>query len=122
MACFIVPAVEAAVVTAIKHNIEKHADTMSAEEKAQKLETARKIGWLGKLLCGGSALLAFEHLAHGEVVPWFPFLTALSDKAETATMLHEMATAGVGMAVLVTVVWFGMVKAAEAIKAREVTE
>jgi hypothetical protein len=42
-------------------------------------------------------------------VPWFPFLTAASDPADTAEMLHEMSTIGVTMAVLVTVVWLGMV-------------
>ena len=60
------------------------------------------------LLWGGALLLAFEHLWHGEVVPWFPFLTAASDPAETAVMLSEMSTVGVTMAVLVTAVWVGM--------------
>ena len=57
------------------------------------------------LLWGGSALLAFEHLWHGEVVPWFPFLTAMSDPADKAEMLYEMSTVGVTMAVLITLVW-----------------
>jgi hypothetical protein len=60
------------------------------------------------MLWGGSALLAFEHVWHGEVVPFFPFLTAVKD-GEAAGMLHEMATAGVGMALLVTAVWGLMV-------------
>ena len=38
-----------------------------------------------------------------------PFLTAMADPADTVEMLHEMATVGVGMAVLVTLVWVGMV-------------
>ena len=33
----------------------------------------------------------------------------MSDSAETAVMFHEMATVGVGMAVLVTAVWLVMV-------------
>jgi len=61
------------------------------------------------MLWGGSGLLAFEHVWHGEVVPWFPFLTAASDPADAAEMLHEMSTVGVGMALLVTGVWAGMV-------------
>ena len=32
-------------------------------------------------------------------------LTAMSDPADTAEMLHEMSTIGVTMAVIVTVVW-----------------
>lgn len=53
--------------------------------------------------------MAFEHLWHGEIVPFFPFLTAASDPSEMQEVLHEMATSGVGMAVLVTAVWGAMV-------------
>ena len=60
------------------------------------------------MLWGGSALLAFEHVWHGEVVPFFPFLTAVKD-GEASEMLHEMATAGVCMALLVTAAWGIMV-------------
>ena len=60
------------------------------------------------MLWGGSVLLLLEHIWHGEVVPWFPFLTAMNDPEETSQMLHEMFTVGVGMAVLVTAVWVGM--------------
>ena len=61
------------------------------------------------MLWGGAILLAFEHIWHGEVVPFFPFLTAASNSSDAAEMLHEMATTGVMMAVLVTIVWIGMV-------------
>ncbi|MBO4513689.1 MAG: hypothetical protein J5746_13080, partial [Victivallales bacterium] len=50
------------------------------------------------------ALLTFEHVWHGEVIPTFPFLTAVKN-GETAEMLQEMGTNGVAMAVLVTAVW-----------------
>jgi hypothetical protein len=60
---------------------------------------------LNIMLWGGSALLAFEHLWHGEIVPWFPFLTAAENAEDTAVMLHEMGTIGVTMAVAVTAVW-----------------
>ena len=70
------------------------------------------------MLFGGAVLLAFEHVWHGEVVPWFPFLTAMNDPADAAEMLHEMATVGVSMAVLVTLVWIGMCIAADAIVKR----
>ncbi len=117
MACFIVPAVEAVVTTIAAKAIEKkelksEAAAQIGEEStvaAPKISFARKTKWLRNLLWGGSALLAFEHVWHGEVVPWFPFLTAAADPADAAEMLHEMATVGVCMALLVTAVWGVMV-------------
>lgn len=61
------------------------------------------------MLWGGSALLAFEHLWHGEIVPYFPFLSGAANPQDAAQMLHEMSTTGVTMAVLVTGVWGIMV-------------
>ncbi len=110
MACFLVPVAEAAVVTAatqvVKMKEKKQETAHTTEETAIPL--SRKLQWLCNLLWGGALLLAFEHLWHGEVVPWFPFLTAASDPAETAIMLSEMSSVGVTMAVLVTAVWVGM--------------
>lgn len=37
----------------------------------------------------------------------------MNDPADTATMLQEMGTVGVGMAILVTVVWVVMVLVAD---------
>ena len=54
-------------------------------------------------------MLAFEHLWHGEIVPFYPFLTAASSPADAMEMLHEMATVGSTMAIVVTAVWVGMV-------------
>ena len=71
------------------------------------------------MLWGGVILLAFEHLWHGEVVPFFPFLTAMSDAASTAEMLREMATVGVAMGVLITLVWAGICFAADIIVRRD---
>lgn len=115
MACFLVPTTEAIVTTVI-------SKVVSAKEKKQNLAEVdveqiekkplgfgKKLKWLNAMLWGGSALLAFEHVWHGEVTPFFPFLTAASDPTEAAEMLHEMATSGVAMAVLVTLVWVGMV-------------
>lgn len=70
------------------------------------------------MLWGGSALLAFEHIWHGEVTPWFPFLTAAGNPEDAMAMLHEMATTGVAMAVLVTAVWAGMVAVSNVIEKR----
>ena len=86
-------------------------------QEAAKIKFSTKLGWLNKLLWGGSALLAFEHLWHGEVVPFFPFLTAV-ENGETAEMLAEMGSAGVMMAALVTVVWIGMLAVSSVVEKR----
>ena len=127
MACFLVPAAEA-VVTTIATKVMKfkegNPDTVKVQldgaelVEAEKIPFSRKLGWLNKLLWGGSALLAFEHVWHGEVVPWFPFLTATSNPASTAEMLHEMSTVGVTMAILVTAVWAGMLVVSSVIEKR----
>lgn len=108
MACFIVPATEAIITTAASRIIKKH-EAQKPAEASGKIPFSVKLGWLNKLLWGGSALLAFEHLWHGEISPFFPFLTAASDAQATAEMLHEMATSGAAMALLVTLVWGCMV-------------
>ena len=117
MACFTVPAAEAIITTVaekiIKSKEKKMAlsgavNTKPESEGSEKISWSTKIGWLNKMLWGGSALLAFEHVWHGEVVPFFPFLTAVKD-GNAMEMLHEMATAGVCMALLVTAAWGMMV-------------
>lgn len=128
MACFMVPAAEAVVttiVTKVIKNKEKKAESSgsSVAEKAPRIRLSEKLGWLNMMLWGGSILLMFEHIWHGEVVPWFPFLTAASSPEDTSEMLHEMATVGVTMAVVVTAVWIGMVAVANAVmKHRPETE
>ena len=121
MACFIVPAAEAVVVTAVKKVEEKKAAQHEDAADENVIPFVRKLKWLQNMLIGGVVLLAFEHLWHGEVVPFFPFLTAMSDPGETAEMLREMATVGTTMAALITVVWIGMCIAADAIVKRQVS-
>lgn len=108
MACFIVPATEAIVTTIVKKKADKNG-----KEQNMFIE---KMNWLNNMLWGGSALLAFEHVWNGEIVPFFPFLTNAADPASAQEMLFEMATSGVGMAVLVTGVWALMVTAAKHIE------
>lgn len=126
MACFLVPGTEAIVTTIvtavvkkkekdIKRKVEEGTISVDANKHP---DFSRKLGWLNKMLWGGSALLAFEHVWHGEVSPIFPFLTAVRE-GETLSMLKEMGTAGVGMAVLVTAVWVGMVIISNAIENRK---
>lgn len=113
MACFLVPAAEA-IVTTVASKVIKHKEkeSVSLPEDTIK-ETVRtkfsaKLGWLNNMLWGGSALLAFEHIWHGEIVPYFPFLSAVSN-GEATEMLSEMGSTGVMMAAIVTAAWAGMV-------------
>ena len=127
MACFLVSAAEAVVVTAVEKVIEKKemADTATenvSSEQEIKIPLIRKLKWLSNMLWGGVVLLMFEHIWHGEVVPWFPFLTAMSDPSEAAVMFNEMATVGVCMALLISAVWFIMCKAADSIVSRKAAE
>lgn len=109
MACFLVPTTEAIVTTVIQKVVAKKEKNENKDGSRMKIGFADKLKWLNGMLWGGSGLLAFEHVWHGEVTPFFPFLTAANDPADTAEMLHEMATSGSAMAVLVTVVWAGLV-------------
>lgn len=130
MACFLVTAAEAAVVTVAAYGLELKeigkAEKRNRESERQPYQLgeeitipwSRKLKWLSYLLWGGALLLCFEHVWHGEVVPWFPFLTAASNPASMAEMLHEMATVGVAMALIVTVVWAVMLAVAAAIMKR----
>ena len=123
MACFLVPASEAIVTTVAERIIrsKEKKETTDTADNVPKVHFSEKLTWLNKMLWGGSALLAFEHLWHGEVIPTFPFLTAVQN-GETSEMLAEMGTAGVGMAVLVTLIWGGMVFASNAIEKRSSKE
>ena len=119
MACFAVPTVEAIVTTIVAKVVEKRERAAAPRGDAPgRIPFSRKLKWLNNMLWGGSALLAFEHVWHGEVVPWFPFLTAAGNPEDTAEMLHEMATVGVTMAVFVTVVWLGMVAVSHVVEKR----
>lgn len=110
MACFLVSAAEAVVVTAAAKATEKKAGTTGNSYQAeQRISFSKKLKWLSNMLWGGSVLLAFEHVWHGEIVPFFPFLTAMNDPADTAEMLAEMGSIGVLMAVIITAVWGCMV-------------
>ena len=125
MACFVVPVAEAVVATvafkvlqskAKKEEAIKFSNSKNNFETEERTPFYKKLKWLTNLLWGGSFLLAFEHLWHGEVVPYFPFLSAAANPSDAAQMLHEMATVGVMMAVAVTVIWLFMVAVSYAIE------
>ena len=114
MACFVVPVTEA-IVTTVVEKIVKNKELKSIErnvevntKSASSINFSTKLGWLNKMLWGGSALLAFEHVWHGEVVLQFPFLTAVKD-GNIAELFNEMNSVGVLMALAVTLVWSGVV-------------
>ena len=126
MACFLVPATEAVITTVVEMVVKAKekkegvtAESSSAVEK--KIRFSTKLGWLNKLLWGGSALLAFEHIWHGEVIPTFPFLTAVRE-GDTAGMLGEMGSVGVCMAILVTLAWGGMLIVSAVLEKRQSKE
>jgi len=105
---------EAIVTTTVQKVVENKEKKVGGERaKNIGLSWSRRLSWLNKLLWGGTILLALEHVWHGEVVPWPPFLTAMENPADVAPMLHEMATFGVAMAITVTVVWAILVMVAE---------
>lgn len=114
MACFLAPAVEAVVVTVIKKKLEKKEalqfaskskEIISDDQCKTDFSWSHKLNWLKNLLWGGVFLLTIEHIWHGEVVPWPPFLTAMNNPENIVPMLYEVATVGVSMAVFVTAIW-----------------
>lgn len=108
MACFTAPLAEAIIISVVKSIVYKKHKTDELVKTSQNNDSGSittKLGWLEKMLYGGSFLLAVEHIYHGEIVFYPPFLTAMRSPEEISVMLHEIATVGVGMAVLVTAVW-----------------
>ena len=93
MACFIAPMSLAIVTTVFRKKIPENL----------------KIGWLNVMIWGGVIMLAVEHIAHGEVVLFPPFLTAMQTPAEIPVMLQEMATIGGTMTIAIVCIWLVMV-------------
>ena len=84
MACFLVPAILALITTTLRKKFPKEA----------------KINWLNALLWGGVIMLAVEHIAHEEIVPYPPFLTAGIEH-----VLPEMFSVGVPMTLAIIGLW-----------------
>jgi hypothetical protein len=93
MACFIAPASVAVITTSLKNKFPKNLH----------------INWLNTMIWGGSAALAVEHISHEEIVPWFPFLTAMSNPTDTIVMLKEIASVGIPMTIALVLAWAVMV-------------
>ena len=113
MACFLVSTAAAVGVTVaqkiVAKNENKKAEVGENEIKEYKFgcETkwSTRLKYLATTLWTGSFLLAGEHVIHGEVVPFPPFLTAAADPADAAKMLREMGTVGVGMLAILVAAW-----------------
>lgn len=89
MACFLVPT----IVGVALHKGKK------------KFPADWHANWLTAMIFGGAVGLAVEHYAHGEIVPWPPFLTAMGSQADTAVMLKEMAMVGIPMTLALIAAW-----------------
>ena len=93
MACFSVPA-SAAILTTIFR---------------KKFPEEWHINWLNTMIWGGALALTIEHIAHGEIVPWPPFLTAMGNSQNFAMMLEELALVGLPMTIALVLAWAIMV-------------
>ena len=97
MACFLVPTAAAIVTTA------------AGKKVPEKLH----FNWLNSMLWGGVAMLAIEHISHGEFVPYFPFLTA-----GLPEVWPEMIRVGVPMTLVIVLIWGVMVAVAASLSKR----
>ena len=91
MACFVVPT-GAAIVTTVM---------------GKKVPEKYHLNWLNSMLWGGVVMLAVEHIAHGEIVLYPPFLTAGLHE-----VLPEMLRVGVLMTLAIVLIWGTMVAVA----------
>ena len=105
------------ILTAIAAGVARRTVAAKDSDKQETISWATKLGWLEKLSFGGCALLAFEHIWHGEIIFQFPFLTGVRD-GNTAEVLREIATVGGAMTALILAVWIGMLVVSSAIVKR----
>jgi hypothetical protein len=108
MACFLAPMALAIVMTIIQA-LTRHSD----------LPRKYRLSALNTMLWGGVAILAAEHVFHGEITAWAPYLTAMSSPADTAIMLSEIASIGGSMTLAITLTW-GSMLAVSALMTRRV--
>ncbi|MBM3245721.1 MAG: hypothetical protein FJZ13_00110 [Candidatus Omnitrophica bacterium] len=91
MACFVVPMSAAIVTTAV----------------GKKVPEKYHLNCLNSMFWGGVAMLAVEHIAHGEIVLYPPFLTAGLHE-----VFPEMIKVGVPMTLCIFLIWGVMVAVA----------
>ena len=113
MACFTVSAVAAIGVGVARHIVKHNEKKLELEGKTREINKfgsdskwSTKLAYLEGALFTGSFLLAGEHVLHGEVTPYPPFLTAAGEGPEAVSeMLTEMGTVGVAMLGIVVAFW-----------------
>ncbi len=113
MACFTVSAVAAIGVGVARHIVKHHEkkyELANVEPKEYKfgsdVKWSKKLAYLELALWSGSFLLAGEHVIHGEVQPFPPFLTAVEEGPDAVSeMLTEMGTVGVSMLAIIVAAW-----------------
>lgn len=114
MCCFFVPGAEAIALSAVSLVLKRGHHDEHDEKRSFSQKLAHHLTRLSHLLYGGSLLLALEHIWHGEIMFAPPYITAMQSPEDTEVMLEEMSTAGVSMAVLVTLAYaaYELIKAA----------
>ena len=112
MACILVSATAGIGVAVARHIVKHHENKLELEGKTQLPEKfgsdvkwSQKLAYLELTLFSGSFVLAIEHILHGEVVPFPPFLTAANNPADTAEMLTKKNTVEVAMLAILLVAW-----------------
>ena len=112
MACFTVSAVGALAVAVARHIVKHHENKLIKEGKEPQIDKfgsdtkwSTKLAYLELTLGSGSLLLAGEHIIHGEVTPYPPFITAMQSAEDTAQMWQEIGTVGVGMLAILVAAW-----------------
>ncbi len=122
MACFTISAAAGIGVAVARHIVKHHEKKLELAGEAPKIEKfgsdikwSKKLAYLELGLFAGSAVLAVEHIIHGEIVPWPPFFTS-TNASET---LYEMGTVGVAMLGILVGAWAIGVLVADYIKFRK---
>ena len=112
MACFTVSALGAVGVAVARHIVKHKENKLALEGKEQPIEKfgsdikwSKKLAYLELTLGAGSLILMGEHIFHGEIVPYPPFLTAMASAEDAAEMWQEIGTVGVGMFVILVFAW-----------------
>lgn len=107
MACFITPLV-VGIATLIASKLQRTLERF-------------KLNILAYMLLGGALVLAVEHVWHGEVVPYPPFLTAMQNPEDIPVMLHEMSVVGGSMTLATTALWSIIVLASRKLEVKAQT-
>lgn len=106
MGCFVVTLVTGIATSATRRIVKSNEKKNEInEERFTSKKWSERLKYLELSLYGGSFVLMGEHVFHGELSPFPPFLTAMKDASETVVMLKEMATVGTSMALAIIFVW-----------------